>query len=205
MTTHSDDIRGLASMLAERADHETVTADRLDGTADAVAGLQSAVVTHLVNGEQPKFCFECHEEGVGLGTPETTIEPESGGIYCFTDRRVYLQLGIGDGDKSLSIPYGDVSDVHHREGRRRHRIDLGVSDTDYLLWVSARFDAEDVARATEYATYRRKAETPDAGAGEESKDSQNLRERLERLGDAKSRGLIDEQEFQHRKEQLLDE
>jgi hypothetical protein len=192
-------------MLADCADHGTVTADRLDGTADAVAGLQSAVVTHLVSGERPKFCFECHEDGVGLGDPENTVEPELGGVYCFTDLRVYLQLGLSDGDKSLSIPYGDISAVHHREGRRRHRIDLAVSDTDYFLWVPSSFDAEDVARAAEYATYRRKAETPDTGAGERSRDSQNLQERLKRLGDAKSRGLIDEQEFQHRKEQLLDE
>lgn len=192
-------------MLADRADHESVTSDRLDGTADAVSGLRSAVVTHLVDGEKPKFCLECHEDGVGLGDPEATVEPDSGGVYCFTDRRVYLQLGVGDGDESLSIPYGDVSDVHHREGRRRHRIDLAVSDTVYYLWVSASFDAEDVSRAAEYVTYRRKAEAPDTGAGEWSRDSQNLRERLERLGDAKSRGLIDEQEFQRRKEQLLDE
>lgn len=207
MPTPGEDARRLASMLADRADHESVTTDRLAGTADAVADLESAVVTRLAPGERPMFCFEPHESGVGLGDPEAAVEPERGGIYCVTDRRVYVQLGANGGDESLSVRYRDVSGVRHREGRRRHRIDLAVSDAAYFLWISPNADADTVARAAEYATYRRKAESPDAGGeGERSSGGpQSLRDRLERLGDAKSRGLIDEEEFQRRKEQLLDE
>jgi hypothetical protein len=207
MPTPGEDVRRLASMLADQADHESVTADWLAGAADAVADLESAVVTRLESGERPMFCFEVHESGVGIGESVATVEPERGGIYCFTDRRVYVQLGAKGGDETLSVRYRDVSGVRHREGRRRHRIDLRVSETAYFLWVSASVDAADVARAAEYATYRRKAESPDVGGESErsSRESQSLRERLERLGDAKSRGLIDEEEFQRRKEQLLDE
>ncbi|WP_321111183.1 SHOCT domain-containing protein [Halorussus salinisoli] len=162
------------------------------------------MVTHLADGEEPKFCFESHEKGVGLGNPEATVEPARGGVYLFTDRRVYLQLGVDEDDKSLSVPYADVSDVRHHEGRGCHRIDLAVSDAVYFLWISATFDSDDVVRAAEYVTYRQTAERPDTdGGGRSSGGPQSLQERLERLGDAKSRGLIDEEEFQRRKEPLL--
>lgn len=205
MSSPGDDARRYASMLAERADHWSVTTDRLTGTADAVADLSSALVTALADGERPKFCFEADETGVGFGDPETTVSPERGGVYLLTDRRVYLRLGVGDEDESLSLPYADIAGVRHRHGRRRHRIDLAVSGTRYYLWVSSRFDGDDVTAATEYVHYRHTAETPDSGGGGSSSgEPQSLRERLERLGDAKSRGLIDEEEFQRRKDELLD-
>ncbi|WP_135826679.1 SHOCT domain-containing protein [Halorussus ruber] len=225
MRNPDDYVRRLASMFASRAGHESVTTARLAGRADAVADLESSVVTHLASGEHPKFCFECHEAGVGIGDPEDTVEPDRGGIYCFTDRRIFVQLGVGDRDESLSVPYSDVSGVRHREGRRRHRIDIAVSDAAYYLWIPASVDAAAVVRAAEYVKNQHTAESTDAShdtaeptdtshdtaesadASDEwpSGDPETLRERLERLGDAKSRGLIDEEEFQHRKERLLDE
>ncbi|UPV73467.1 SHOCT domain-containing protein [Halorussus limi] len=206
MPTPGDDARRYASMLAERADHRSVTAERLAGTADAVADLTETLVAVLAEAERPKFCFECGEGGVGFGDPDSTVTPERGGVYLITNRRVYVRLGVGDEDRSLSLPYGEIAGVRHRSGQRRHRIDLAVSGSRYYLWVSPEFDAGDVAEAAEYVSYRHTAETPDSGADDASSDeSQSLRERLARLGDAKSRGLIDEEEFQHRKDELLDE
>ncbi|MFC4449682.1 SHOCT domain-containing protein [Halorussus aquaticus] len=206
MSPTGDD-RRFASMLAARADHPSVTADRLAGTADAVSDLETAPLTRLADGEEPAFCFECGDEGVGFGDPESTVTPERGGVYLFTDRRVSLQLGVEGGDESVSLPYGDVVGVRSREGVRRHRIDLAVADAKYFLWLPGTLDADDVTRAAEYVTYRSKAESPDTGGdgSASSNDPQSLRDRLERLGDAKSRGLIDEEEFQRRKEDLLDE
>ncbi|WP_435179376.1 SHOCT domain-containing protein [Halorussus sp. AFM4] len=204
MSSPGDDARRFAAMLADRADHPSVTADRLAGAADGVADLESALVTHLADGERPKFCFEAAPEGVGLGDPEATVDPERGGVYLFTDLRVYLQLGVDDaGDKSLSLPYGDIDGVDHRDGPQRHRIDLSVDDAAYHLWIPGRFDADGVARAAEYATYRRTAENPDTGGvdGPEA-DHQTVGERLRRLGDAHSRGLISTEEFERRKQRL---
>ncbi|WP_276300820.1 SHOCT domain-containing protein [Halorussus lipolyticus] len=206
MSTPGEDTRRLASMLADRADHESVTTARLAGTDDAVADLESAVVTHLVPGERPMFCFECHDSGVGLGEPEATVEPERGGIYCVTDRRVYVQLGLPDDDESLSVRHCEVSGVRYREGRRHHRLDLAASDTMYFLWVSANADPAAVARAAEYVTSQSDAESPETDTEDErSSGESSLSDRLERLGDAKSRGLIDDDEFQRRKDRLLDE
>ncbi|NHN58264.1 MULTISPECIES: SHOCT domain-containing protein [Halorussus] len=204
MSPPGDDARRFAAMLADNADHSSVTADRLAGTTDGVADLESALVTHLADGERPRFCFEAAREGVGLGDPDDTVDPERGGAFLFTDLRVYLQLGVGEtGDKSLSLPYGDIDGVGHRDGPKRHRIDLSVADTAYYLWIPGRFDADDVARAAEYATYRRKAETPDTGGGDVSRtESQTVEERLRRLGDAHSRGLISTEEFERRKQNL---
>jgi hypothetical protein len=206
MPTPGDEARRYASMLAGHADHSSVTTERLAGTADGVADLTGPLVDVLVEGEKPKFCFECDEEGVGFGDAAATVVPERGGVYLLTDRRVYLRLGVGEEDESLSLPYGEITGVRHRTGRRRHRIDLAVSGSKYYLWISPEFDGAAVARAAEHVSYRRAAETPDSGAGDSSSDGlQSVQERLARLGDAKSRGLIDEEEFQHRKDELLGE
>jgi hypothetical protein len=207
-----DGVRGLAELLASRADHPSVTADRLAGSSDAAADLESPVVTHLVEGERPRYCFESHADGVGLGDPDATADPERGGVFLFTDLRAYLLLGLADGDRSLSLPYESIASVDFYQEMSRHRIELAAEGTTYHLWIPASFDREAVSRAVEYATYRRKQEMPDRGSevpesesGDDSDAPQSVHERLERLGDAKSRGLIDEEEFQHRKEELLDE
>ena len=200
---------GLAKLLASRADHPSVTADRLAGSSDGVADLESPLVTHLVEGERPQYCFESHADGIGLGDPDATVGPERGGVFLFTDRRVFLLLGLADGDRSLSLPYGSLAGADASPGTRRHRIELAAEGTTYHLWIPASFDREAIEQAAEYATYRRKQETPDArddsSESEITGDSQSVHERLERLGDARSRGLIDEEEFQRRKEALLDE
>ena len=225
MPPPGDETRQLAAMLASRADHPSVTTDRLAGTADAVADLESPVVAHLVEGERPQFCFESHADGVGVGDPDATIAPERGGVFLFTDLRVYLRLGLAGGDEALSLPYESITEADSHYEMGRHRIDLAVERTSYHLWIPTAFDRDAVSRAVEYANYRRKQETPDResrgenGTGDEDGDggggadgdggdadgSQSVHERLERLGDAKSRGLIDEEEFQRRKEELLDE
>jgi hypothetical protein len=208
MPPPDDEVRQLAAMFASRADHPSVTTDRLAGTADAVADLESAVVTHLVEGERPQFCFESHADGVGVDDPEATVEPQRGGIFLFTDLRAYLHLGLPDGDKALSLPYESITEVDFHYGMGRHRIELAHEGTSYHLWIPTAFDRDAISRAVEHANYRRKQETPDRGSGESEARSdgpQSVHDRLERLGDAKSRGLIDEEEFQRRKEELLDE
>ena len=214
MSSLGDDARGLSSMLASRADHRSVTADRLAGTADAVADLPP-VVSHLADGEQPKFLFDSDAKGVGIGGPEATVSPERGGVFLFTDLRAYLLLGVGDDHKALNLPYDAITAAVYHRGIRRHRIELVTEETSYHLWLPTSFDRDGVERAVEYATYRHKEETPDAGGGEagsgakegdesDETDPQGVRERLERLGDAHSRGLIDTEEFERRKEGLTD-
>ena len=190
-------------MLAERADHRSVTTDRLAGSADAVADLRSAVVSHLRDGEQPKFCFESAPEGVGIGDEESTVVPDRGGVFVFTDLRVYLLLGVGDADKALSLPYESVAVAEAHPGMDRHRIDLRTEETSYHLWVPTSYDGDDVTRAAEYATYQHKRATPDTGGGEAVREEpQTVEERLRRLGDAHSRGLISTEEFERRKQEL---
>lgn len=211
MSSLGDDARGLASMLASRADHRSVTADRLAGTADAVSDLPP-VVSHLVDGEQPEFLFDSDAKGVGIGGPEATVSPERGGVFLFTDLRVYLLLGVGDDDRALSLPYDAIATAVYHRGIRRHRVELATEETSYHLWIPTAFDREGVERAVEYATYRRKQETPDIGGDEadstaadlDETGAQSVRERLERLGDAHSRGLVDTEEFERRKEELTD-
>jgi hypothetical protein len=208
-----DEEHRLAELLASQADHSSVTVDRLTGTADAIGDLELPVVAHLVDGEAVEFCFESHPDGISVGNLEDPLRPERGGVFAFTDLRVYLQMGLAEGDKSLSLTYDAVTAVeaHADAGRSRHRIELRAEGTTYHLWIPTAFDGEATVRAAEYATYRRKEETPDRdgetteAATIEGDEPQTVHERLERLGDAKSRGLIDEEEFQRRKERLLDE
>ncbi|USZ68740.1 SHOCT domain-containing protein [Halorussus salilacus] len=77
---------------------------------------------------------------------------------------------------------------------RRHRIELDFDAT------------REVERAVEYATCRRKRETPDVGPGASAaeREPQTVAERLGRLGDAHSRGLLDTEEFERRKDELMD-
>lgn len=206
----NDEERQLAEMLASQADHSSVTVDRLVGTADAISDLDSPVIDHLVEGEQVEFCFGSHPDGISVGEKEATLSPERGGVFAFTDLRVYLQMGLAEGDKVTSLTYDTITAVEAHVGMARNRIQLRAEGTTYHLWIPTAFDGDAIARAAEYATYRRKQETPDSGEGrgsetDDSGEPQTVRERLERLGDAKSRGLIDEEEFQRRKERLLDE
>jgi len=207
MPPPADDARGLAAMLASRADHRSVTADRLAGDADAVADLRRPVIDHLVEGEQPEFCFDAAPAGVGVDDPDETLSPSRGGVFLFTDLRVYLLLGMADGDKSRSLPYESIDRIERRSGGRRHRIELGFEGTRYHLWIAGGYDADDVASAVEYASYRHKRATPDTGDASDWADSgpQSVRERLERLGEAHSRGLISTEEFERRKEELMGE
>lgn len=207
MPPPADDARGLAAMLASRADHPSVTADRLAGDADAVAELRQPVIEHLVAGEQPEFCFDAAPAGVGVDDPDETLSPDRGGVFLFTDRRIYLLLGMEGGDKSRSLPYESLGRIEAHSGGHRHRIEVGFEGTRYHLWIAGGYDADDVASAVEYATYRRTQETPDTGAGADWADSgpQSVRERLERLGEAHARGLISTEEFERRKEELMGE
>ncbi|WP_115863705.1 SHOCT domain-containing protein [Halorussus litoreus] len=214
MAPPDDAARQLASMLASRADHHSVTADRLAGTADGVADLESPPVSYLAEGERPQFCFESHADGLAVGDSDATIDalstvaPERGGVFLFTDRRVFVLLGVAEDDESVSLAYDRIESAEAHDGMGRHRVELRLPETTYYLLISSSFDRETVSKAVEYATYRRKQATPDLSDREEDADAggpQTVRERLERLGDAKSRGLIDEEEFQRRKEELLDE
>lgn len=220
MPPADDSARQLAEMLASRADHHTVTADRLAGTAEGVADLERPPVAHLADGERPAFCFACHDDGVSVGDPDDPVGPERGGAIVVTDRRVLVQLGLAAGDETRSVAHGALASVDFHPGVDRHRVELRVGEATYHLWISGAFDRDDVVRAVEYVDFRRKRASPDrsasesdaddgvGGGGENGSDAdgpQTARERLERLGDAKSRGLIDEEEFQRRKEELLDE
>ncbi|WP_132057652.1 hypothetical protein [Halorussus amylolyticus] len=192
MPPSGEDARGLASMFASRADHDSVTADRLSGSADAVSGLRTPVVGRLVRGEEPKFLFDADEKGVGIGGPEATVSPDRGGVFLFTDLRVCLVVGVGDEDKTLSLAYESVSSASYHRAVRRHRVELAFEGTSYHLWTPTKFDRDAVERAVEYATYRHKQETPDTGGDgmdseETASDSQSQRERLERLGEAHAR------------------
>lgn len=204
MQPPGDDERRMASVLAERADHWSVTTDRLVGAADAVADLRTPIVSHLTDGEEPKFLFECDAEGVGIGSEDATVVPERGGAFVFTNLRVYLLLGVDEEDKALSLRYESVEAARAHEGMRRHRIHVRTEETSYHLWIPTAFDADDVSRAAEYATYQHKRATPDSGGGEVvQKKPQSVEDRLERLGDAHSRGLIDTEEFERRKQELV--
>lgn len=204
MQLPGDEPRRAASLLAERADHWSVTADRLAGTADAVSDLRTPVVTHLTEGEEPKFLFESDDEGVGIGSEDATVAPDRGGVFVFTNLRLYLLLGVGEEDKALSLPYESVVAAEAKPGMRHHRIDVTADGRTYYLRIPTTFDDEDVSRAAEYATYQHTQATPDSGGGEVvQKEPQSVEERLERLGEAHSRGLIDTEEFERRKHELM--
>lgn len=207
MAPRGDDATGLAAMLASRADHRSVTAGRLDGSADAVADLRRPPVERLAAGERPAFCFPAAPAGVGVGDPDNAVSPDRGGLFLFTDRRVLLLLGVGDRDRARSLPYGSVTAVEAHPGTRRHRVELGVESTRYHLWIPGAVDADDVASAVAHATYRRKRASPDTGdgAGWDDGGPQSVRERLERLGEAHSRGLVSAEEFERRKDDLMGE
>ncbi|WP_158057389.1 hypothetical protein [Halorussus halophilus] len=206
MATPTEDDRERAALLAERADHWSVTTERLAGSGDAVSELQTAIVSHLLDGESPKYCFDCHERGVGMGDPDDTVVPERGGVFLFTDERVYLHLGVGEDDKSLNLDYESIQAAEVHVGVRRHRIELELAETSYHLWIPTAFDEDDLNGAVGYARFQHKRATPDSGDGE-LRDSgpKSVKERLERLGEAHSRGLVDTEEFERRRGTLLEE
>jgi len=205
MVPPDDATRRMASMLASRADHGSVTAERLAGTAAGVPDLDAPPVAHLVEGERPQFCFESAAEGVSVGDPAETVDPERGAVFVFTDRRILLLLGLADGDEDVSLAYGGVASADWDDEMGRHRLELDAEAATFHLWIPTTVDRDAVARAVKYVTYRHKEVTPDRNADADPDGSQTVRERLERLGDARSRGLLDDEEFQRRKEELLDE
>ena len=206
MPTPARDDRERASLLAAWADHWSVTAERLAGSGDAVAQLETAIVSHLLDGERPKYCFDCHETGVGVGGPEETIAPDRGGVFVFTDLRVYLHLGLAETDKSLNLDYESIQSASAHVGVRRHRLELRLAETSYHLWIPTTFDGDDLRGAVGYATFQHKRATPDTGEGQLGEaDAPSVTERLERLGEAHSRGLVDTEEFERRRGALLAE
>lgn len=206
MPTPTKDERERAAMLAKRADHWSVTPERLAGSADAVAELQTTVVSHLRNGESPKFCFDCHANGIGIGDPEDSIAPERGGVFVFTDARVYLHLGISETDKSQNLTYESIRAAEVHTGVRKHRIELRLDGTSYHLWIPTTFEEDDLNAAVGYARFQHKQATPDSGDGEiRETGPKSVKERLERLGEAHARGLVDTEEFERRRGALLEE
>jgi hypothetical protein len=201
----------MAAALAEQADHGSVTTSRLAGTAEAVASLNTAVVDHLVAGELPQYLFEGTKGTIGIGSPDSLVGPSRGGLFVFTDRRVFMLIGTGDGNKTLSLCYEDVetADYELTEDETAYRLTVATAETDYYPRVPPTYDADDIEQAVEYARYKHKTATPDSDRDPEEdalteRDEESIRERLERLGEARRRELISEEEYQKRRGRLLD-
>jgi len=185
--------------LAERAKSETVTGQRLMG--DEKYFYQ--VISYLEEGEQPHFLFPLtmgltadDALVVEAGAEQTVLLSNMDGGSCvITDR--YTRIVSGKGE--WTIPHNSVVSVDFVGHPALH---VQTSGRTYYIKIAGTFFDEE-ENLSEAATYIREKQRESA-SGESDEDGEPL-EKLAKLGELRDRGVITEEEFQEKKQDLLDE
>lgn len=190
-----DDVK----QLAERAKNETVSAQRLVGDEEYF----HQIVSYLEDDEQPHFLFPL-TKGI---TAQSALMVESGaereellgkldgGTCSITNKYVRIVSEKGE----WTIPYNSVVSVDFVGHPELHIQTSGR--TYYIRIAGTLFNEEE--NLSEAATYIRERQRESA-SGASDTDEDPL-ERLEKLGELRDEGLISDEEFQNKKQELLDD
>ena len=199
----------IVKRLAYDAVSDLVTPARLHGTEQYF----NNVLVYLEEGEQPDYLFPLTkgmfaEEALIVETgaePAIWLDKNDGGTVVVSDRYVRIISELGE----WTIPYSSITSVDivghpalhiHTEGR-----------TYYIRIAGTLFDdEEELHEAAQYIRQKQRLVSGDVEAeqiakGTEAQDSEDPIEKIRRLGDLKEDGVISDEEFENKKEELLKE
>lgn len=186
------------NQLANKAESDTVTVDRLLGEEQFFFN----VVPFFEEGEQPHFLFPL-TQGVfaesalvvesGAETQEL-LSKSDGGSVVITDRYVRIHSKKGE----WTIPYNSVTSVDFVGHPALHVQTAGR--TYYIKIAGTFFDEEQ--NLSEAASYIREKQRESQQSSTSESDPV---EQLEKLGELKDKGVISEEEFAEKKQDLLDQ
>jgi len=185
--------------LAEQAENETVTPERLIGDEQFF----TEVISFLEEGEQPHFLFPLTtglladsalvvESGAER---EELLSKLDGGSCVVTDR--YIRIVSNKGE--WTIPYNSVASVDFVGHPALHVQTSGR--TYYIKIAGTIFDEE--KNLSEAATFIREKQRE--ATLNDSSDEEDALEKLDKLGELREKGVITEEEFKKKKKQLLED
>lgn len=191
-------------LLLDSASGESVERDALLRLLDG----STAPINLLDDGEQPHHFLNgstIDVEGQGSGT-ESIIgwdrDRRIGAVYTvITDQRILVIANHARGYDEHTIPYDSVTNVSLNSGFTSTRLSIQTKSATYHCSVSKskrKFGGEEIESAVEYLRKRRQQ-------GQQSDSTSDPLDRLEKLKSLYDDGVLSEEEFEVKKESLLDE
>lgn len=185
--------------LVEGAKSETVTANRLLGEEQYF----HQVLSYLEEDEQPHFLFPL-TTGLLAESPlvvesgaerEELLGKADGGTCSITDRYVRIVSKKGE----WTIPYNSVVSVDFVGHPALH---VQTSGRTYYIKIAGTFfdEEEDLSEAATYIRERQRE-----AASNTSDSEEDPLDKLEKLGELREKGVISEEEFENKKQELLED
>ncbi|QLH85109.1 PH domain-containing protein [Halosimplex pelagicum] len=124
-----------------------------------------------------------------------------------TDRRVLFKHGKMIGSKQTSIDYKDISSVEVSFGMVQKRLNLETDSKVFGLGVGQidKDEVQDMAKFVREKCRKTGKTRNEDSDGNSSPDEEDALDKLERLGDLRDRGVVTEEEFEEKKQSLLDQ
>lgn len=107
--------------------------------------------------------------------------------------------GLGNTVATISLSYHNISSVHLRTGRLISKLEIGAKGEEYVF-----FDIETDDKASERAISFIESKISAVNSDQTETDTDAI-DKLERLAELKSDGVISENEYEEKKSELLDE
>jgi hypothetical protein len=124
-----------------------------------------------------------------------------------TDRRVLFKHGKMIGSKQTSIDYKDISSVEVSFGVVQKRLNIETDSKVFGIGVG-QLDKDEVQDMAKFVREKaRETSLPEIERSNEKSptDEEDALDKLERLGELHDNGVITEEEFQEKKQSLLDQ
>ena len=188
--------------MAKKAKGESVTATRI-----------ARISSHLDRDEQPHFFnkggsyfglrieggdTEIRKGNKGKG-PLGTFNNMSGNLLVATDKRVLIISMQTTGDDVHSIPYDSITGVDSAKG---FPVKITVQTHGRTYHMETGNEEDDLSELTGYIREMRTQSKESTPSGSTEKTPL---EKVEKLGELKEKGVLSEEEFNIKKERLLDE
>lgn len=161
-----------ANLIAQMVSDDSVTTDLLaDDERDFPDGrlVDEAPISYLDESESPAFLLTNSKKGIGLGTKNNTVSPDSdrGTVVMITGRRTICLVGQEDGDETYSIPHDAVAWASYHTGFFSNRLELRTPAKGYHCWADRATSEQLLEDITEYIDERTSSDpTPIAGDAE---------------------------------------
>jgi len=129
-------------------------------------------------------------------------------LIAATDRRIIVKQGKVIGSGQTSIDYEDIASVEVSFGMVQKRLNLETSSKVFGVGVGAisKDEIQDMAQFIREKTRKNHwNEQPEYSESESPAEDEDPVDKLERLGKLRDKGVITEDEFQEKKQSLLDQ
>lgn len=149
------------------------------------------------------------------GGSKLKIDGESQGgvvkvLTVVTNRRVLFKAGKMIGGSQVSIDYKDISSVEVSFGVIQKRLNLETDSKVFGIGVG-QVEKDEVQDMAQFIRQKMKGATRNDGTStadqstDDSESEEDPLDKIERLGELRDNGVISEEEFQEKKQSLLDQ